>query len=111
MSYIKLKIDGKEYKLGFSKRTVRQLERNGFKIDDVGDRPTTYFPVLFYGAFLKYQPRMKEDEALSLLGKIKNMSGLSKTLIELYQEPAEEMFEEPSEDDPNAGTWEKAEDL
>lgn len=107
MSYIQLKIDKHEYKLGFSKRTVRQLERNGFKIDDVGDKPTTYFPVLFYGAFLKYQPRMKEEDAMALLGKIKDMSGLSRKLIELYQEPAEAMFNEPAEDDPNAGTWEE----
>ena len=43
---------GKTYTLEFTRRTVAQMERNGFVASDVETKPMTTLPALFEGAFL-----------------------------------------------------------
>lgn len=40
---------GVEYKLDFTRETVRNAERAGLKLADVTDFPTTKIPELFWG--------------------------------------------------------------
>ena len=37
--------EGKDYTLGFSKNTIRQMESNGFVANEINDKPATVLPV------------------------------------------------------------------
>ena len=48
---INFEYDGKEYCLEYTRETVKQMEREGFKSSDVIDKPMLSLPRLFAGAF------------------------------------------------------------
>lgn len=102
---IEITYNKKTYDLEFDKETVTMLENRGFDINKVTERPTSQFPILFWGAFLKHNPKIKKGETDLMLGHFKDVPGMVSALIDLYNEPANKMFDEPEEDDPNAGTW------
>ena len=47
------------YVLEYSRNAVKQLEQQGFVLDQVGDKPMTMLPLLVYGAFLKNHKGIK----------------------------------------------------
>lgn len=95
-----------DYILEFSRKTVSVLERNGFVIDDVPNKPVTLLPRLFAGAFLMHHPRIKEATINEIFKNIDNKQELIDALIELYNEPLNTMFDEPDDSEKKV-TWKK----
>ncbi len=91
---IEIKYNGEKYTLEFTRDTVRQMERAGFNIEEAMASPLTSIETLFTGAFLANHGRAVKDRVPEkiLKGKIpKEMFG---KLIEMYNEPIAEMFDD-----------------
>ena len=53
--------EDKEYTLEFTRRTVKQMEDEGFVAQDIDRKPMTLLPALFAGAFKAHHRFVKQD--------------------------------------------------
>lgn len=101
---IKFEFDGREYTLEYTRETVKQMEREGFKSSDVIDKPMLSLPRLFAGAFKAHHKwGVKPDTIEKIFNSFTNKDALFEKLAEMYNNPMEEMLDEP--DEGNAIAW------
>ena len=99
---------GKTYTLEFTRRTVAQMERNGFVASDVETKPMTTLPALFEGALHAHHRFEKKEVVQEIFSHMTNKEGLIGKLAEMYNEPILALVEEPAEDEGNvdwAANW------
>lgn len=85
--------DKNPYILTFTAETVKALEARGFSLEGITDKPMTMIPMLFEGAFLaKEASKVTPDKALEIYQLQKDKTGLLKKLIELYNDPIDEVI-------------------
>ena len=98
---------GKEYTLEYTRESVKQMEREGFKGEDIINKPMNTLPKLFAGAFKahhKFDVKQKQiDEMFELF---KNKQALVEKLAEMYAEPMEALMDDENIDEGNAIAWE-----
>ena len=94
------------YTLDFDRNTAVLLEQQGFKVDELGEKPNTYIPLLFYYAFAKYHKHIKRNLVDEIYEKMPKKQELVKALVELYLETGNSLFDEPEGDEGNL-TWEQ----
>lgn len=94
---------GTNYTLEFNRDTVRQLERNGFSVNDIASQPVNSVLILFRSSFLAHHPRLSQSVIDEIWDSLGNKDGLFEALIELYNEPVEALLSEP--DDGKKITW------
>lgn len=103
---IKFEYKGKEYCLEYTRETVKQMEREGFKSSDVIDKPMLSLPRLFAGAFKAHHRfGTKQNDIDAIFDCFTNKDALFEKLAEMYNEPMETMLDEPT-DEGNAIAWE-----
>lgn len=95
---------GTEYTLEYTRKTVAQMERNGFIADDIKTKPMTTLPTLFAGAFLAHHKFVKSDVIDEIYSKMTNKGELIGKLAEMYNEPILALIDEPAESSENL-TW------
>ena len=97
---------GKEYCLEYTRETVKQMEREGFRSDDLLSKPMLTLPKLFSGAFKahhKFDVKQKViDEMFDLFT---NKRALVEKLAEMYSEPMETLMDDDNIDEGNAIAW------
>ena len=97
----------KEYTLEYTRESVKQMEREGFKGEDVANKPMLTLPKLFAGAFKahhKFDTKQKQiDEIFELFT---NKQALVEKLVEMYMEPMETLMDDDNIDEGNAIAWE-----
>lgn len=101
-------VEGKEYTLEFTRRTVQEMERKGFIASDITDKPMTTLPALFAGAFLANHRFVKPEVIENIYNKLTKKQELIGKLAEMYNEPILALVEEPAEDKGNVdwtATW------
>lgn len=103
---IEFEYGDKEYTMEYTRETIQTMERRGFVVGDLKDKPITTLPELFAGAFMSHHPRMKPVLLDEIFSKFKDKTALLGALAEMYNEPLEELMDEPEEDSKNV-TWEK----
>lgn len=54
--------EDKEYTLDYSRDTIRQMEKAGFVLDQLFEKPATMIPLLFQGAFLMHHKKLVQDK-------------------------------------------------
>lgn len=91
----------KEYCLEFTRKSVEQMERNGFVASDIKDKPMTILPALFEGAFIAHHRFVKKDVIEEIFSKMTNKSELIGKLSEMYNEPIMALVDEPDESEGN----------
>ena len=91
-------VEGKEYTLEFTRRTVQEMERKGFIASDITDKPMTTLPALFAGAFLANHRFVKPEVIENIYNKLTKKQELIGKLAEMYNEPILALVEEPAED-------------
>lgn len=97
--------DGEKYTLQFNAKTVKSMERKGFKIDT--DFPHTMIDDLFFGAFLMHNKSMTPQKAKEIWQNQNHKDELLGILTKLYMRPLEDLMAEPEGEDENADpTWE-----
>ena len=99
-----------QYILEYSRNAVKQLEQQGFVIDQLGDKPMTMVPLLVYGAFMKNHKGIKRslvDEIYEhLVDKIGDgEDGFIQVLLEMYAETVNTLTDNSAVDEGNAATW------
>ena len=92
---------GKEYVLEYTRRSVEQMEKNGFVASDIKEKPVTTLPALFAGAFLANHRFVKEDVIDEIYSKLTNKQELIGKLAEMYNEPIMALIDEPGESEGN----------
>lgn len=101
----------KEYVLEYSRATAKQIEDNGFVLDQLTDKPATMIPLLVYGAFAKNNRGIKRslvDEIYSnIVGKIgaDGEEGFINVLAEMYSETVSTLVGDEPVDEGNVATW------
>ena len=101
-------VEGKEYTLEFTRRTVQEMERKGFIASDITDKPMTTLPALFAGAFLANHRFVKPEVIENIYNKLTKKQELIGKLAEMYNEPILALVEEPAEGKGNVdwtATW------
>lgn len=99
---ITISFEGTEYTLEFTRKSIEILEKRGFKITDIQDKPVTTLPMLFAGAFLAHHKFLKSNIIDEIFDKLKNKDELFNKLVEMYNEPILAMMED-SDTEENEG--------
>ena len=95
---------GVSYTLEFTRKTVEQMEREGFVADDVKTKPMSMLPALFAGAFKAHHRFTKSEVIDEIFSKMTNKGDLISKLAEMYNEPLLALIDEPAESSENL-TW------
>jgi hypothetical protein len=102
---INFEYNGKEYCLEYTRESIKQMEREGFRSSDVIEKPMSTLPKLFAGAFKAHHKfGTKQNEIDAMFDRFKNKDALFEKLAEMYNAPMEAMLDEPEEG--NAIAWE-----
>ena len=96
--------NGTDYTLEFTRRTVEQMEREGFVADDIKTKPMTMLPTLFAGAFKAHHRLVKREVIDAIYDKMTDKDRLIAALAAMYNEPLLALLEEPTESSENL-TW------
>lgn len=98
--------DGKEYTLEFTRRTVKQMEEEGFVAQDIDRKPMTLLPALFAGAFKAHHRFVKQDVIDEIYAGMPRKEELVGKLAEMYNDPIAALMEEPDEKSVKNVEWE-----
>ena len=101
---LKFEYKGTEYTLEYTRRTVEQMEREGFVAEDIKSKPMTMLPTLFAGAFKAHHKLVKPEVINEIFSKMTNKGDLIGRLVEMYNETIMALVEEPDESSENL-TW------
>jgi len=100
--------EGKDYTLEFTRRTIKQMEDEGFVARNIDDRPMTLLPALFAGAFKAHHRFVKPDVIDAIYAGMPNKDKLIEKLAEMYNEPIASLMQEPDDTAKNvdwAANW------
>lgn len=98
---ITFNFEGTEYTLEFTRASVATLEKQGFNINDISDKPLTTLPALFAGAFIAHHRFIKREVVDRIFAKMTNKKDLVMRLAEMYNETIESLVDEPEESEGN----------
>ena len=98
---LKFNHQGKEYCLEYTRKSVEQMEKNGFLVTNIQEKPMTTLPTLFAGAFLANHRFVKQDVIDEIYSKMTNKQELIGKLAEMYNEPIMALVDEPEESEGN----------
>ena len=101
---LNFKYNGVAYTLEFTRRSVEQMEREGFVADDLKVKPMLTLPALFAGAFKAHHKFVKPEVINEIYSKMTNKGDLIGNLAEMYNETLATLFEEPADSAENL-TW------
>lgn len=102
---INLNYKGKDYCLEYTRETVKQMEREGFVVNDILTKPMLNLPKLFAGAFKahhKFDAKQKIIE--EIFDTLENKGALVEKLVEMYSEPLESLIDDCG-DEKNVTVW------
>jgi hypothetical protein len=89
--------DDKEYTLEFTRRTVKQMEDEGFIVRDIDARPMTLLPALFAGAFKAHHRFVRQEVIDQIYDAMPDKEALIGKLADMYNEPLISLMDEPDE--------------
>lgn len=96
---------GVDYCLEYTRATVRQMEKNGFIVSELTDKPMSTLPTLFAGAFLANHRFTKQNTIDEIYAAMTNKMELIGKLAEMYNEPILALTSDPEEGDAGNVNW------
>ena len=84
-----------DYTLEFTRKTVAQMEKNGFLIGEISEKPMTTLPVLFAGAFLANHRFVRQSLIDEIYAALPDKMELIGKLAEMYNEPILALTSDP----------------
>ena len=96
--------NGIKYTLEYTRKSVEQMEREGFVAEDIQTKPMSMLPTLFAGAFKAHHRFVKREVIDEIFSKMTNKGDLIGKLAEMYNEPIMALIDEPAESSENL-TW------
>ena len=101
---ITIEFEGTKYTLEFTRKSIETMEKQGFVVSEIADKPMSTLPALFAGAFLAHHKFVKKEVIDSIFARLTNKTEFVQKLAEMYSEPLEALMEEPEESEGNL-TW------
>ena len=95
---------GVQYTLEYTRKSVEQMEKDGFVAEDIQTKPVSMLPTLFAGAFKANHRWVKRELIDEIFSKMTNKGDLIGKLAEMYNEPIMALIDEPAESSENL-TW------
>lgn len=104
---IKISFKGREYTLEFTRQSVELMERNGFSLDYIREKPVSMLPALFAGAFQAHHRWIKPNEIEKIRECMPNKEDLYDKLADMYAATINSLFDAPEEveDDEGNASW------
>lgn len=102
---IELTYQGVPYTLEYTRQSVAILEANGFKVEELLDKPMTNIELAFQTAFIKNHPRIQINTVKEIFDHCPNKSDLVVTLKKMIDETYESLLAEPEEDVSGNASW------
>lgn len=99
----------KTYTLEFTRKTASALERNGFVIGEIGEKPVTMIPMLFRGAFLANHSTVKNETVDKIYEGLRNRTALVEVLVEMYYDAYATLLDGDEDADEGNPGWAVAE--
>ncbi len=90
---------GVTYTLEYTRKTVEQMEKQGFVAEEVTKKPMTYLPSLFAGAFIAHHRFVKRDVVEGIYARLTKKDELIAKLVEMYNDPILTLLDEPEQGD------------
>ena len=94
---LKFEYENVSYTLEYTRKSIEQMERQGFLASEIAEKPLSTLPALFAGAFYAHHRFIKRDTVDAIFSKLSNKESLIAKLAEMYNEPIEALFDEPEE--------------
>lgn len=104
---IDIEYNGRKYKLGFNRKTIKEMERDGFSFSEAEGNEVGRLLALYRGAFKQYQPKMTDeeiDEVFGALVKEQDEESIYAVLMEMVQEPLS-VLSSPEGEESKKATW------
>lgn len=101
---IKINYNDTVYTLEFTKATVKLLEKSGFVLDEIGDKPVTLIPMLWSGSFLANHPKVSSGIKDEIFENMNSKDELVLKLMELYEDTVNGLLADSG--DPKNSSWE-----
>ncbi len=98
---INFEYNGVPYVLEFTRETVSTMEKQGFNLDDIDNKPATIIPTLFAGAFMANHKHTSKKIIDAIYEKLTNKHDLIVRLAEMYNEPIETMLADKESEEGN----------
>ncbi|MGN0620557.1 MAG: DUF5055 domain-containing protein [Porcipelethomonas sp.] len=104
---ITFEFEGRKYTLGFNRKTVRQMENEGFNLEDVKNKPLVNITMLFAGAFRLHHKYVKPEQIDKMQGLFRDKAKLNEALMEMYSETVTSVMasEEEEDESENLISW------
>ena len=102
---MKFTYEGTDYVLEFTRRSGREMEREGFIVDDVSAKPMTMLPAFFAGAFKANHRYVKRSLIDEIYSHMTDKQRLVESLIDMYEETLSTLMDEPPEGDAKNVEW------
>ena len=104
VNQINFDYNGKAYCLEYTPETIKQMEANGFNINNISDMPATRIEQLWTGALLAHHRKAVGDgSAMKIFKALKNHEALLKKLTEMYNNTLGYLL--PDEDNEGNVEW------
>ena len=103
---LKVTFGEETYKLGYSRNTIRRMEKAGFDYTKAESSPVSTTEELFMGSFLLHHQNIKPEKIKEIYKHIPNKQVMFSKLTEMYQESIASIMKEPDEDDSKKAVWE-----
>lgn len=105
---IKFTKNDKEYVLEYTRETVQILEKMGFDINELPNKPMTMLPLAFKGLFFKNHRFVKEKEIDEIYAQFKDRKKLIETISLMLTETYNTLQENVDEEGNDKGNidWE-----
>lgn len=97
MSKITMTYGKTEYVLEYNRQSVKTLEGQGFRLDEITNMPMTMIPMLFHGAFFKNHKGVKRSTIEEIYEGIGDKTGLIQALAEMYAETLSTLTDDSGE--------------
>lgn len=99
-----------DYVLGYNRNSVKQMEQQGFVLDQISEKPMTMVPLLVYGAFMQYNKGIKRSLVDEIYEHIADKigdgdNGFIQTLLEMYAETVNTLTDNNPADEGNLAVW------
>lgn len=103
---IEFDYNGKHYLLEYTLDTIREMEANGFNINDIDNKPGTRIPQLWNGAFFAHERRTSNAVKKELYSKLSQYNDeLLQTLSTMYINTLANLTPEKNENDEGNIKW------
>lgn len=104
---IKFVYDEKPYVLEFTRNSVKEMERKGFRAAEVIEKPMSLLPELFAGAFIANHPFVRRKLIDEIYNAFDDKGELLNALCEMYRLILEDYVAELEKKSGNGLKWER----